>query len=171
MPKKKKNQTQEGLEAPVKDTVFPETGGEMGAAQGAAAAIQTVDQIPNEVAELIRATLKVLIAQRRLYGLATTVSSLTRAVVKALDAYLDGIPTAAVRDFIKREAEKMGYKIITAKVNYQGVMYLADTVLLYRNFDEIVDVIKAGRGESFKTVITTEGIDPLYDKLADSRHD
>jgi len=162
MPKKKNVQTQEGLEAPAKDTVFPETS----AAQGAAAA----DQIPSEIAELITATLKVVIAQRKLVGLSTTLSSLTKAVSKALDAYLDGISTAAVREFIKREAEKMGYKIITAKVNYLGVMYLADTVLLYRDFDEIVDIIKAGRGESFKTVITSEGIDPIYDKLADSRH-
>jgi len=166
MPKKKNVQTQEGLEAPVKDTVFPETG----AAQGAAAADAALNQIQENTAELIRATLKVLIAQRRLHGLATTVSSLTRAVVKALDAYLDGIPTAAVREFIKREIEKMGYKIITAKVNHLGVMYLADTVLLYKDFDEILDIIKTGRVESFKTAITTEGIDPMYDKLADSRH-
>jgi uncharacterized membrane protein len=163
MPKKKNVQTQEGLEAPVKDTVFPETG----AAQGAAAA----DQIPSEIAELITATLKVVIAQRKLVGLSTTLSSLTRAVLKALGPYVDGITTAAIREFIKREAEKMGYKIITAKVNHLGVMYLADTVLLYKDFDEIMDVIKNGRGDSFKTVITTEGIDPLYDKLADSRHD
>jgi len=167
MPKKKKNQTQEGpAEAPVKDTVFPETVGEMGAAQGAAAAIQTVDQIPNEVAELIRATLKVLIAQRRLYGLATTMSSLTRAVSKALGAYIDGIPTQVIRDFIKREVEQMGFKIIEAKVNYTGVMYVANVVMLYRNFDEIVDIIKAGRADSVKLVITTDGIDPTYDKLA-----
>jgi len=163
MGKKKKNQTQVGpTEAPVNETVFSETG----AAQGAAAAIQTVDQIPSEIAELIRATLKVLIAQRRLYGLATTVSSLTRAVSKALGAYVDGIPTSVVRDFIKREVEQMGFKIIEAKVNYTGVMYAAEVVMLYRNFDEIVDIIKAGRADSVKLVITTDGIDPLYDKLA-----
>jgi uncharacterized membrane protein len=162
MPKKKNAQTQEGLEAPVKDTVFPETG----AAQGAAAA----DQIPSDVAELITATLKVVIAQRKLVGLSTTLSSLTKAVSRALGAYVDGISTAAIREYVKREAEKMGYKIITAKVNYLGVMYLADTVLLYRNFDEIVDIIKSWRGESFKTVIVTDGIDPLYDKPADAQH-
>jgi len=162
MPKKKKNNNEGPAEAPVNETLFSETG----AAQGAAAAIQTVDQIPGEVAELIRATLKVLIAQRRLYGLATTVSSLTRAVSKALGAYIDGIPTQVIRDFIKREVEQMGFKIIEAKVNYTGVMYVADVVMLYRNFDEIVDIIKAGRADSVKLVITTDGIDPMYDKLA-----
>jgi hypothetical protein len=166
MPKKKDVQTQAGLEAPVKDTVFPETG----AAQGAAAADAAVNQIQEDVAELIRATLKVVIAQRKLVGLSSTLSSLTKAVSRALGAYLDGISTAAIREFIKREAEKMGYKIITAKVNYLGAMYLADTVLLYRNFDEIVDIIKSWRGECFKTVIVTDGIDPLYDKPADAQH-
>jgi hypothetical protein len=167
MPKKKKNQTQEGLEAPVNETVFPEMGGEMGAAQGAAAAIQTVDQIPNEVAELIRATLKVLIAQRRLYGLATTVSSLAKAVSNALGAYVDGISKSVIRDFIKREVEQMGFKIIEAKVNYLGVKYVAETVMLYKNFDEIVDIIKAGRvDDAIKLVITRDGIDPMFDKLA-----
>jgi len=167
MPKKKNVQTQEGLEAPVKDTVFSEAG----AAQGAAAAIQTADQIPSEIAELITATLKVVIAQRRLVGLSTTLSSLVKAVSRALGTYIDGISTAAIREFIRREVEKMGHKIITARVNYMGVMYLADTVLLYKDFDEIAHAIKAGRGESLKTVIVTDGIDPLYDKLADSRHD
>jgi len=162
MPKKKKNNNEGPAEAPVNETVFPETG----AAQGAAAAIQTVDQIPSEVAELIRATLKVLIAQRRLYGLATTVSSLARAVSKALDTYIDGIPRSVIRDFIKREVEQMGFKIIEAKVNYTGVMYVAEAVMLYRNFDEIVDIIKGGRADSVKLVITTDGIDPMYDKLA-----
>jgi len=162
MPKKKKNNNEGPAEAPVNETLFSETG----AAQGAATAIQTVDQIPGEVAELIRATLKVLIAQRRLYGLATTMSSLTRAVSKALGAYIDGIPIQVIRDFIKREVEQMGFKIIEAKVNYTGVMYVAEVVMLYRNFDEIVDIIKAGRVDSVKLVITTDGIDPMYDKLA-----
>ena len=162
MPKKKKNNNEGPAEAPVNETLFSETG----AAQGAATAIQTVDQIPGEVAELIRATLKVLIAQRRLYGLATTMSSLTRAVSKALGAYIDGIPIQVIRDFIKREVEQMGFKIIEAKVNYTGVMYVAEVVMLYRNFDEIVDIIKAGRVDSVKLVITTDGIDPTYDKLA-----
>jgi len=166
MPKKKKNNNEGPAEAPVNEIVFPETGGETGAAQGAAAAIQTVDQITGEVAELIRATLKVLIAQRRLYGLSTTVSSLTRAVSKALDTYVDGIPRSVIRDFIKREVEQMGFKIIEAKVNYTGVMYVAEVVMLYRNFDEIVDIIKGGRADSVKLVITTDGIDPMYDKLA-----
>jgi hypothetical protein len=166
MPKKKKNNHEGPTEAPVNGAVFPEAG----AAQGAAAAIQTADQIPSEIAELITATLKVVIAQRKLVGLSTTLSSLTKAVSRALGAYLDGISTAAIREYVKREAEKMGYKIVTAKVNYMGVMYLAETVLLYRNFDEIVDIIKSWRGECFKTVIVTDGIDPLHDKPADAQH-
>jgi hypothetical protein len=166
MPKKKDTQTQEGLEAPQKDTVFPE----VGAAQGAVAAIQTVDQIPSEIAELMMATLKVVIAKRKLVGLSTTLSSLTKAVSRTLGAYLDGISTAAIREYVKREVEKMGYKIITAKVNYLGSIYSADIVLLYRDFNEIVDIIKAGHGECLRTVIVTEGIDPLYDKPADSQH-
>jgi len=165
MPKKKNVQTQEGLEAPVKDTVFPETG----AAQGAA--IQTVDQIPSNVAELIAATLKVVIAQRRLVGLSTTLSSLTKGISRALGPYVDGIPAAVIREFIRREVEKMGHKVITARVNYMGVTYLADTVLLYRDFDDITDAVKAGRVDSFKTVIVTDGIDPIYDKLADAQHE
>jgi hypothetical protein len=162
MGKKKKNQNSEGpIEALSNQTVFTEAG----AAQGAAAAIQTVDQIPGEVAELITSTLKVLIAQRRLYGLSTTLTSITKAVVKALDAYVSDISREALRDFIRAEVEKMGYKIITAKVNYMGLIYQAETVLLYRNFDEIIDVVRAARGDSLKVVITTDGIDPMFDKL------
>jgi hypothetical protein len=165
MGKKKKNQNSEGpVEAPANQTVFSETG----AAQGAAAAIQTVDQIPSEVAELIRATLKVLIAQRRLHGLSTTLTSITKAVAKALDAYVSGISREALRDFIRAEVEKMGYRIITAKVNYMGVIYQAETVLLYRDFNEIIDVVRAARGDSLKVVIITDGVDPLFDKLANA---
>jgi hypothetical protein len=165
MAKKKKNQTTEGpVEAPANQTVFTEAG----AAQGAAAAIQTADQIPSEVAELVTSTLKVLIAQRRLYGLSTTLSSITKAVVKALDAYVRDISLGALRDFIRAELEKMGYKIIAAKVNYMGVMYQADTVLLYRNFEDIVDVVRNGRGDTLRVTITTDGIDPLFDKLANA---
>jgi hypothetical protein len=43
---------------------------------------------------------------------------------------------------------------------------MADTVILYRSFDEIVDMIRHGRVETFKPVITLDGIDPLFDKLA-----
>jgi hypothetical protein len=161
MPKKKKNQTQEGpAEAPVNDTVFPE----VGAAQGAAAADRTT--IPDDVAELIRATLKVLIAQRKLFGLSTTLTSLTKAVIKALDAYTKGIHVGAIREFVRREVEAMGYRVIEAKVNYLGAPFVAETVVLYRNFDEVVDVIKAGRADQLRVAIATDGIDPLFDKSA-----
>ena len=168
MPKKKKNQTQEGpAEAPVKDTVFPETGGEMGAAQGAAAANAVTNQIPADVAELIRSTLKVLIAQRKLYALSTTLTSLTKAVVKGLEKYVDGIDEAAIRDFIKSELEAWGYVIIQARVNYLGARYIAETVMLYKSFEDIVDMIRAGRvDDAIKPVITRDGIDPMFDKLA-----
>jgi len=166
MAKKKKDRAQEGpVEAPVKDAVFSEAG----AAQGAAAADKVT--IPGDVAELVRATLKVAMAQRKLYGLSTTLTSLTRSVAKALDKYLDGIPTAALREFVKREVEAMGYLVIEAKVNYNGVPYKADTVLLYRNFEEIVDSIRSGRAETFKPVITLDGIDPMFDKLASEKHE
>jgi len=158
MAKKKKSQTQEGLEAPQKDTVFPEAG----AAQGAASQVK----IPDDVAELVRATLKVAMAQRKVYGISTTLTSLVRAVAKALDKYIDGIPMAVLREFIKREVEAMGYLVTEAKVNYNGVPYMADTVILYRSFDEIVDMIRHGRVETFKPVITLDGIDPMFDKLA-----
>jgi hypothetical protein len=159
MAKKKKTQIQEGLEAPQKDTVFPETG----AAQGAAAATQVT--IPDDVAELIRATLKVAIAQRKIYGLSTTLTSLTKTVARALEKYIDGIPTATLRDFIKREVTAMGYPVIEARVGYTGVPFIAETVILYRNYEEIVDMIRTGRAETLKPVITGDGIDPIYDKM------
>jgi len=163
MAKKKKSQTQEGpIEAPVNNPVSTEAG----AAQGAAAANQV--SIPDDVAELIRATLKVAIAQRKVYGLSTTLTSLTKTVVKALDKYVDGIPTGVIRDFIKREVTAMGYPVIEAKVDYTGVPFKAETVLLYRNFEEIVDMIKAGRMETLKPVIVGDGIDPIFDKMVKS---
>jgi len=165
MAKKKKDRAQEGLEAPVKDTVFSETG----AAQGAAAADKAT--IPGDVAELVRATLRVAMAQRKLYGLSTTLTSLARAVAKALDKYLDGIPMGVLREFIKREVEAMGYLVIEAKVSYNGVPYKAETVFLYRSFEEIVDSIRSGRAETFKPVITLDGIDPMFDKLASEKHE
>jgi hypothetical protein len=158
MPKKKNAQTQEGLEAQVKDTVFSEAG----AAQGAASQVK----IPDEVAELFRATIKVAMAQRKVYGISTTLTSLARAVAKALDKYVDGIPMAVLREFIKREVAAWGYLVTEAKVSYNGVPYIAETVFLYRSFDEIVEMIRNGRAETFKPVITLDGIDPMFDKSA-----
>jgi septum formation topological specificity factor MinE len=160
MAKKKKTRTQEGPEAPVDSNVFPE----VGAAQGAGQAT-TPDMIPSDVAELIRATLTVIVAQRRTYGLATTITSLTRAITKALPKYVNGIPTSALREFIKRELEGMGYRIVTAVVEYSGVKVESEVVLLYKDFEELVEMVKAGRLESLTPVITRDGPDPLYDKL------
>jgi hypothetical protein len=164
MPKKKKDQT-EGPEAPVNDTVFLE-----GAAQGAADQQVAADQqagqttLPEDVAELVRATLKVAIAQRKLYALATTLTSLTRVIARALGGYINGIPTSVLRDFIRREIQTMGYPIIYARVSYAGVRYTPETVVLYRNFDEIVESIRSGRVDSLKAVVVADGIDPIYDK-------
>jgi hypothetical protein len=165
MPKKKKDQTG-GPEAPVNDTVFLE-----GAAQGAADQQVAADQqaqvgqttLPEDVAELVRATLKVAIAQRKLYALATTLTSLTRVIAKALGGYVDGIPTSVLRDFIRREIQTMGYPLIYARVNYAGLRYVPETVVLYKNFDEIVEIVRSGRVDSLKAVVAADGIDPIYD--------
>jgi len=158
MAKKKKTQTQEGpVEAPVNDNVFPEAGAVQATAQAA---------IPNDVAELIKATLTVMVAQRRMYGFATTVTSLAKSVTRALSKYVDSIPMQALREFIKKELEAMGYKIVVAVIDYSGVKVEAETVILYRNFEEIVEMLKAGRLESLKPVIANDGPDPLFDKVA-----
>jgi hypothetical protein len=163
MAKKKKNQNQEGpVEAPGNDKVLSETGAAQGAAQVVVSANQVT--IPDDVAELIRASLRLLIARRKVHGFSTTLTSLTKAIIKALDKYVDGIPSGVIRDFVKRELEAMGYKIVTAVVEYRGVKFEAETVLLYRNFDEIVEMVKSGRVESLKPVIT-ESPDPIHDRV------
>ena len=168
MPKKKKNQT-EGLEAPANHTFS-----EPAAAQekGAAASGQTASQaqLPVDVQELIRTTLKVVVAQRRTYGLATTLTSLTRAVNKALENYLKHVPKYAVREFIKSELEAAGYPVFTAVVDYNGTPYEAQVAMLYKNFDEIVEMVKAGRVSSLiRSLILADGIDPAYDKRIDGQ--
>jgi hypothetical protein len=164
MAKKKKNQ--EGLEAPANDGVFPEADAARGAAQQETAkqeAFQTA--IPSEVAELIKATLTVVLAQRKLSGLATTVTSLTRVIYKALGRYVERISASAVREFVKKELENAGYRIITAKVEYMGVRYEAETVILYRSFEELIDMVKDGKLDSLRAVIINDGIDPIHDKM------
>ncbi len=169
MPKKKKTQTQEGPEAP-KETVFSE----VGAAQVAAPNNQTTQttvaqgasQIPPDVVELIRNTLKVLVAQRKTYGLATTVSSIVNAIYKALDNYLKRVPKRATRELIKNELASMGYPVFTATIEYGGTLYEAETVLLYRHLDELVDMVRHARlNTMIRALIVTEGIDPIFDKM------
>ncbi len=169
MPKKKK--IQEGPEeAPQNDMIFPEVGAAQGAAANQMPEVQgTANQIPEDVAELIRSTVKVLIAQRKIYGLSTTLTSIVKAVVKALGVYVDGIDKAAIRDFIRSEVSKMGYPVITARVDYGGVKFEAETVVLYKNFEEIVDVIRAGRAEALRPIIVHDGIDPIFDKMANEK--
>jgi translation initiation factor IF-2 len=172
MPKKKKNQTEGPEEAPVNSGVV--FSAEPGAAQGAAAAEQVqgkaAEQVQEDVAELIRSTLKVIIAQRKTYGLATTLTSLNRAVVKALENYLKFVPKTAVREYIKRVLIAEGYAVVEAVVEYGGMLYRAEVVMLYRNYDEIVEMVKADRmNKLIKPLVLTDGIDPLYDEQIKGR--
>jgi hypothetical protein len=166
MAKKKKVQNQEGpAEAPVKDNVFSE----VGAAQGAAAANQTQNQIPQDVRELIRSTLSVIIAQRRTYALAATLTSIVRAVNKALERYLKFIPRDAVRDFIKEELVASGYPVFRGLVEYGNAYFRADVVMLYKDYQEIIEMVKAGRTSGLiRSVIVADGIDPGYDEMVES---
>jgi hypothetical protein len=183
MGKKKKNQTQTGpVEAPIKESVFSEPTAAEGAAVGnqqtEVANQQTVSQtvsrtvvsqaqsqIPMDVAELIRSTLKVLIAQRRTYALASTLTSLTRAVEKALERYVKRVPKTTLREFIRSELAAMGHTIVTATIEYAGDLYNVEIVMLYRNYDELVEMIRHGRVSAMiKPLITTDGLDPAFDK-------
>jgi hypothetical protein len=168
MPKKKVTQTEGPAEAPVNQGFS-----EVGAAQEAvvAASGQTAQttanqtQIPADVQELIRSTLSVVMAQRKTYGLATTLTSLTRAVNKALDNYLRLVPKYAVRELVKNQLAASGYTVVTAVVEYGGALYQAEVVILYKDYHELVEMVKAGRLSGLiKPLILTEGIDPLYDQ-------
>jgi hypothetical protein len=159
MPKKKKDQTEGPAEAQV-NNVFPE----VGAAQGAAASSQTAS-LPPDVAELVRSTLRVVIAQRRTYGLAATLTSIVNSVNKALERYLKRVPKYALRGFIRDELTAMGYPVFEAVVEYGYASFRADVVMLYRDYQEVVDMVKAGRTSSLiRSVIVADGIDPAYDR-------
>jgi hypothetical protein len=166
MAKKKKNQTREGpAEAPTKEALFTEAG----AAQGAAAANQTQNQMPQDVRELIRSTLTVIIAQRKTYALAATLTSIVRAVSKSLDRYLKFIPKDAVRNFIKEELMASGYPVFKGLVEYGNTYYRADVVMLYKDYQEIIEMVKAGRTSGLiRSVIVADGIDPGYDEMVES---
>jgi hypothetical protein len=172
MAKKKKNQTQ-GPEAPVNQNVFSEGA----AAQGTAAPNKTTSQtnatqtqsqqsqIPPDVAELVRSSLRVIVAQRRASGLAITLTALTVAVKKSLENYLKRTPTSAIREFIRSELVSMGYPIFTATIESRGELFQAEVVMLYRDFNEIVEMIKAGRMNTLLRSLVSTEVDPLYDKM------
>jgi hypothetical protein len=158
MPKKKKEQT-EGPEAPVNQTF---------SAPAAAQAAASQTQISPDVAELMRSTLRVIIAQRRTYGLSTTLTSIVRAVNKALDRYLKFTPKDTVRNFIRDELMASGYPVFRALVEYGNTYYQADVVMLYKDYQEIIEMIKAGRTSSLiRSVIVVDGIDPGYDEMVE----
>jgi DNA-binding protein Fis len=171
MGKKKKNQTQGPTEAPVNQNVFSEGA----AAQGAAAttvsqtnatnAAQVQSQIPPDVAELIRSSLRVIVAQRKTSGLAITLTALTKAVKKGLENYLRRVPGSVVREFIRNELASMGYPIFVATIESGGELFQAEVVMLFKNYDEIVEMIKAGRMNTLLRALSSSEVDPLYDKM------
>ena len=167
MGKKKKNQTPEG-EVQVNQNVFSNEA----AAQGAAAttvnqtnATQPQSQIPADVAELMRTTLKVIIAQKKTSGLAITLAALVRTMRKNLENYLKRIPSSVIRDFIRNELVAMGYPIFVATIESGGELYQAEIVMLYRDYNEIVEMIRAGRMNSMLRTLASNEVDPLHDKL------
>ena len=176
MPKKKKEQT-EGPEAPVNQT-FSEPAPAQAAAQTVNQAIsqnaapaaatkeaaQPQSQIPPDLVELIQSTLAVVVAQRKTHGLAITLTALVNNVKKTLERYVKRVPTHVIREFVKSQLLAMGYPIIEALVEYKGDTYRAEVVILYRNFDEIVDMVKKGRMNGTMKPLVSNEVNPLYDK-------
>jgi hypothetical protein len=168
---KKKNRTQEGtVEGSVNQTVFSEPAAVQGAVAsnqttGGANAVQVHGQIPPDVAELIKSSLRVIVAQRRTVGLAITLTALTKAVKKSLENYLKRVPTSELRELIRNELAAMGCQIFTATIESKGELYQAEVVMLYRDFNEIVEMIKAGRMNNLLRSLVSNEVDPLYDKM------
>ncbi|MFZ8809516.1 MAG: hypothetical protein ACO2PN_15605 [Pyrobaculum sp.] len=131
---------------------------------------QETAQIPPDLAELIKSTLTVIVAQRKTHGLAITLTSLTNAVKKNLEKYLKHTPTSAVREFIRSELAAMGYQIVDALVEHKGDLYRAEVVMLYKNFDELVDMVKKGRVNNFMKSLISNEVAPPYDKIVKGRH-
>jgi hypothetical protein len=163
MGKKKKNQVPEG-EVQVNQNVFSNEA----AAQGAAATTvtQVQSQIPADVQQLIRDALRVIIAQKKTSGLAITLTALVKAVKKSLENYLRRTPTSEIRDFIRNELVAMGYPIFVATIENNRELYQAEIVMLYRDYNEIVEMIKAGRMNNLLRTLASAEVDALYDKLA-----
>ncbi len=113
-----------------------------------------------------------IIAQRRTHALATTLTSLTNAVVEALKRYLRFVPKSVVREYVRSQLVVMGYTVVPAVVDYGGVPYQAEVVVLFKNYEELVEAVKAGRLSSIiKPLVLTNGIDPIYDERINERHD
>ncbi len=188
MPKKKK-QTEGPEEAPVNQT-FSEPAADQAAAtdqtrvvnqaisQDAAPAAgqtaapsqaatqpqsQTQSQIPPDLAELIKSTLAVIIAQRRTHALAATLTSLTNAVVEALKRYLRFVPKSVVREYVRSQLVAMGYTVVPAVVDHGGALYQAEVVVLFKNYEEFVDMVKNARMSSMIKPLIKD-VDPLFDK-------
>jgi DNA-binding protein Fis len=176
MPKKKKDQT-EGPEAPVNQTfsepaaaqaAADQTSANQAISQDAAPAAASQEaaqlQIPPDLVELIQSTLTVVVAQRKTHGIAVTLTSLVNMVKKTLERYVKRVPTHAIREFVKSQLLAMGYPIIDALVEYKGDIYRAEVVILYRNFEEVVDMVKKGRMNAFMKSLVSNEVNPLYDK-------
>jgi DNA-binding protein Fis len=177
MPKKKKDQT-EGPEAPVNQTfsepaaAADQTSANQAISQNAAPAAATTSQevaqpqsqIPPDLVELIQSTLTVVVAQRKTHGIAVTLTSLVNMVKKTLERYLKRVPTYTIREFVKSQLLAMGYPIIDALVEYKGDVYNAEVVILYRNFEEVVDMVKKGRMNTIMKSLVSNEVNPLYDK-------
>jgi hypothetical protein len=171
MGKKKKNQTPEG-EVQVNQNVFSNAA----AAQGAAATTvnptntaQAQSQIPADVQQLIRDALRVVVAQKKASGFAITLTALVRAVKKNLENYLKRTPTSAIREFIRNELVAMGYPLFVAEIENSGELYNAEIVMLYRDYNEIVEMIRAGRTKALLRTLVSNEVDPIYDKLTSKR--
>jgi hypothetical protein len=167
MTKKKKNQTQEGV--PANQNVFSGP-----AAAQAAASSQTANQtnqanaarvLPPDVAELVRSSLMVIVAQRRASGLAITLTAVVKFVRKSLESYLKRTPTVELREFVRNELVASGFPIFVATIESGGELYQAEVVMLYRNFDEIVSMIKSGHMNTMLRSLVSSDVDPLYDKM------
>ena len=176
MPKKKTQtpeQTQAFSQPTQQEAINP------AASQSAASALdvtavttarQDQPRIPPDLAELIKSTLTVIVAQRKTNGLAITLTALVKAVRKTLENYVKRVPTPDIREFIKNELVAMGYLITDALIEHKGELYRAEVVVLYKNFDELVDMIKKGRVNGIIRPLVSNEVDALYDKMIKGRH-
>jgi hypothetical protein len=79
------------------------------------------------------------------------------------------VPTPDIREFIKNELVAMGYLITDALIEHKGELYRAEVVVLYKNFDELVDMIKKGRVNGIIRPLVSNEVDSLYDEIVKGR--
>jgi hypothetical protein len=174
MPKKKINQTPDSNQTVFSEAAAQEAAAITSQAAAAQAAGQTAQdaasaassqaaQIPPDVAELIRSTLVVVLAQRKTQGFAITLAALAKTVKKTLERYLRRTPQYVVREFVKSELEAMGYPIITALVEHRGELYRAEVVVMYRNYQEFLEMIQTGRLSGIMRPLVANDVDLGYD--------